>query len=84
MSLVLAAEMLTYLRLTSRCRCGVRHAYLQLHFWCAQKRVVLLQGGKSRVDFVLETKGGGDMYVEVKSVTLAETLEAAGVTGGRQ
>lgn len=53
-------------------------------FLCAQKRDVLLQGGKSRVDFVLETKGGGDMYVEVKSVTLAETLEAPGVTGGRQ
>lgn len=33
-----------------------------------------MQGGQSRVDFVLDTLGGGELYVEVKSVTLAESL----------
>ena len=50
-----------------------------------QKQVaLLLQGGKSRIDFVLGTPGGGDMYVEVKSVTLAETFEAPDLKGGRR
>ncbi len=41
---------------------------------CPRGSLLLLQGGKSRVDFVLETSDGGSMYVEVKSVTLAEPL----------
>lgn len=35
---------------------------------------MVLQGGKSRVDFVLDTLEGGEMHVEVKSVTLAAPL----------
>ena len=35
------------------------------------------QGSSSRVDFVLDLEDGNEMYVEVKSVTMAECLPAA-------
>lgn len=44
-------------------------------------RVHVWQGGASRVDFILDTAAGGEMYVEVKSVTLAEPVLTRAANG---
>ncbi|CAL8469042.1 g8583 [Coccomyxa elongata] len=60
---------------------GIVHTLLQqrliadlLPYTGIRKEVKYGKAGQSRVDFVLDTPGGGELYVEVKSVTLAECL----------
>ncbi|BDA45200.1 Sugar fermentation stimulation protein homolog [Coccomyxa sp. Obi] len=63
---------------------GIVHTLLQqrliadlLPYTGIRKEVKYGEAGKSRVDFVLDTPGGGELYVEVKSVTLAESLNSS-------